>query len=148
MLAIAQLDRIRTRSTVPASRLPCPAALYRQRSICCVLNLRAAEMRIAEQPHRRNRNPSSCMQYFRATLRQIVVRVCSPATLMLWGVLALSAPAYAVVPQTGWWWNPNTPGTGFFIEQQNNTLFMTAFLYASNGQATWNLSLGPTGGST
>ena len=88
------------------------------------------------------------MQYFRSTPRQGVIRVCSAAAVILWAVLALSAPAYAVVPQTGWWWNPNASGTGFFIEQQNNTLFMTAFLYASNGQATWNLSLGPTGGST
>jgi phospholipase C len=56
--------------------------------------------------------------------------------------------AATVVPQTGWWWNPNEAGRGFFIEQQGGGIFMTSFLYADNSQATWVLSTNAISGNT
>jgi phospholipase C len=68
--------------------------------------------------------------------------------LVLIFVFAFVPAAHAVTPQTGWWWNPNASGTGFFIEVQGSSLFMTSFLYDSTGQASWVLSTGPYSGST
>jgi subtilase family serine protease len=49
----------------------------------------------------------------------------------------------AGMPQTGWWWNPAESGRGYFLEVQNSTLFMSAFMYNAAGQATWYISQGP-----
>lgn len=35
------------------------------------------------------------------------------------------------------WWNPNESGWGLNVAQQDNTLFMTFFIYAANGQPIW-----------
>jgi hypothetical protein len=53
-----------------------------------------------------------------------------------------------VIPQTGFWWNPNESGRGFVIEQRGGSLFMAAFLYAPSGEATWyGIGPGPVTGS-
>jgi hypothetical protein len=39
--------------------------------------------------------------------------------------------------QTGYWWNPAEPGRGYFLEQQANTIYFAAFMYAASGRATW-----------
>ncbi len=49
--------------------------------------------------------------------------------------------AYAIFPDSGWYWNPNQSGRGFNIEIQNNVLFLSAFTYA-NGQPIWYVSSG------
>ncbi len=53
-----------------------------------------------------------------------------------------SAPV-AVVPQTGWWWNPAEGGRGFTIEKQGNNMFMAGYLYDASGRARW-YAAGPT----
>jgi len=54
----------------------------------------------------------------------------------------------AVQPESGWWWDPNQSGIGFFIDRQGNGIFMVNMLYDSRGQATWNLAAGVMSGST
>lgn len=56
--------------------------------------------------------------------------------------------AHAVVPQTGWWFNPNQPGTGLFIEVQNGWVFLTTQVYDSTGQASWTIATGAMSGSS
>lgn len=40
-------------------------------------------------------------------------------------------------PETGWWYNPSEGGVGWFFEVQGSQMFMAAYVYAANGQATW-----------
>ncbi len=47
-------------------------------------------------------------------------------------------------PQTGWWWNPAESGRGFGIEAKGRNLFYAAFLYDTDGRATWTIAAGPT----
>jgi hypothetical protein len=53
-----------------------------------------------------------------------------------------------VLPESGWWWDPNQSGLGFFIDRQGSSIFMVNMLYDSRGQATWNLASGFLSGST
>jgi len=43
--------------------------------------------------------------------------------------LTLTNLAQAVLPDSGWYWNPNEPGRGFTVEIQNDTLFLSAYIY-------------------
>ncbi len=45
-------------------------------------------------------------------------------------------------PQTGWYWNANESGRGFFIEKRVNAIFMAGFHYETNGRATWFVGQG------
>ncbi len=61
---------------------------------------------------------------------------------ILIGLLFVSINSYGQnVPQNGWWWNPSESGRGFAIERQGSSIFMAAFLYEDNGEATWYASL-------
>lgn len=68
--------------------------------------------------------------------------------LSIVSLFAFLPAAHAVTPQNGWWFNPHAPGTGFFIEVQGGSIFMTAQIYDSTGQASWNLATGPMSGSS
>jgi len=46
-------------------------------------------------------------------------------------------------PQTGWWWNPNESGRGFFVESHDGITFIGAYLYDSDGHAQWLVAGGP-----
>lgn len=48
------------------------------------------------------------------------------------------------VPETGWWWNANESGRGYFIEIQGNTMFATAYMYDPLGNSVWYLTSGST----
>jgi len=53
-------------------------------------------------------------------------------------------------PESGWWWDPNLAGTGFFIEhggKSGNGMFIGGFLYDIGGTATWLVSTGPLVGN-
>ncbi|MBI1890296.1 MAG: hypothetical protein HYS18_06615 [Burkholderiales bacterium] len=52
-------------------------------------------------------------------------------------LLSMCANAYAITPQSGWWWNPAEGGRGFTIEAQNGSIFFAAYLYDASGRATW-----------
>jgi len=53
---------------------------------------------------------------------------------------AAEQPAKA--PETGWWWNADESGRGFFIEMQGSTLFIAGYMYDSAGNAVWYIASG------
>ncbi|HKT79765.1 MAG TPA: hypothetical protein VJP86_06065 [Vicinamibacterales bacterium] len=53
----------------------------------------------------------------------------------------------SAAPQTGWWWNPNESGRGFFVESHDGVTFIGAYLYDSDGHATWYVAGGMNGDS-
>lgn len=42
--------------------------------------------------------------------------------------------------QSGWWWNENEGGRGYFIEVQGTSSFLGGFMYDDVGQPTWYVS--------
>lgn len=49
---------------------------------------------------------------------------------------ATAGPATGM-PETGWWWNPNESGRGFFLEVQASTMYLAMFLYDDRGEPIW-----------
>lgn len=56
--------------------------------------------------------------------------------------MMFTSVSHAVLPDNGWYWNPNEGGRGFNIEIQNNLLFMSAFIYDAQGKPIWLVSGG------
>lgn len=54
-----------------------------------------------------------------------------------------STVSNALTPESGWWWNESESGRGFSIELQNNTIFMSGFLYDSAGAPFWFVTSAP-----
>ena len=54
----------------------------------------------------------------------------------------------AIKPQTGWWWNSAESGRGFSIEQRGSNIFLSSYLYASDGSPLWLISSGVTSGTS
>jgi hypothetical protein len=48
----------------------------------------------------------------------------------------------ANLPESGWWWNPNEPGRGFFLEWQGTTLDIAGYMYDDAGNSVWYLTVG------
>lgn len=50
-----------------------------------------------------------------------------------------SVVAPAVIPQTGYWWNPAEGGRGFTIEQNGSSgnVFFATYLYVADGNPVW-----------
>ncbi len=58
-------------------------------------------------------------------------------------------PTPAGTLPTGWYWNPNQQGVGYFIEQQGSEGYVGSFAYDGTGRAIWYTSRGtvlPTAG--
>ncbi len=53
----------------------------------------------------------------------------------------LTAPPQANVPETGWWWNPQESGRGFFIEWQKGYADIAGYMYDDAGKPTWYISV-------
>jgi hypothetical protein len=49
----------------------------------------------------------------------------------------------ASAPQSGWWWNADESGRGFFMEVQGNSLFVAGYMYDIVGNAIWYIASGP-----
>jgi hypothetical protein len=47
-----------------------------------------------------------------------------------------------IMPETGWWWSPGEPGSGYSIELRNGRLFYAAYLYRSDGSPVWYIGQG------
>ncbi len=71
------------------------------------------------------------------SLRHLIVTIVALVTL-LWASLS-----HALTPESGWWWNESESGRGFSIELQNNTIFMSGFLYDASGAPLWFVASGP-----
>lgn len=52
-------------------------------------------------------------------------------------LLLLSNIAFADTPESGWWWNPDEPGSGFNIEVQRDRVFVATFVYDEDGNPVW-----------
>ena len=44
-------------------------------------------------------------------------------------------------PESGWWWNPEESGRGFFMEWQNGTIDLAAYMYDDQGNPVWYLGV-------
>lgn len=44
--------------------------------------------------------------------------------------------------ESGWWWNPNENGSGYFIESQGDKVFVAGYMYDSDGNPTWYSTYG------
>jgi hypothetical protein len=53
----------------------------------------------------------------------------------------LEAPPQPNVPETGWWWNPNESGRGFFIEWQKGYADIAGYMYDDAGNPTWYIAV-------
>jgi hypothetical protein len=47
-------------------------------------------------------------------------------------------------PESGWWWNPEESGRGYFLEWQGGELFMAGYMYDGSGDPIWYLSTNTT----
>jgi len=53
-----------------------------------------------------------------------------------------AAPAAFSPPQTGFWYDPTCPGSGYFLETQDSALWIAAFTYGTNNRPTWVTTAG------
>ena len=60
----------------------------------------------------------------------------------------LSLPPAANTPESGWWWNPDESGRGFFLEWQGGVLDVAGYMYDDAGNPVWYIAVGSMGGPT
>lgn len=60
----------------------------------------------------------------------------------LFVLLCCLCSAAQAAPQTGWYWNPNESGRGFFVESHDGVTFIGAYAYDPDGHATWYVAGG------
>jgi len=46
-------------------------------------------------------------------------------------------------PNAGWRWNPSESGTGWFFEVQGSNIFISGYLYDTDGSPVWYVASGP-----
>jgi len=56
----------------------------------------------------------------------------------------LAAAPQANQPESGWWWNPQESGRGFFIEWQAGYADAAGYMYDDAGNPVWYISVYPT----
>ena len=56
----------------------------------------------------------------------------------------LKLPAQVNQPETGWWWNPQEDGRGFFMEWQGGSADLAGYMYDDAGNPVWYISVFPT----
>jgi len=73
-----------------------------------------------------------------------------PVTLTRYPVngTAVVSPAANLPAATGWWYNPNQPGRGFFLDIQGTNLFLATYMYRTDGSAVWYVASGAMTGSS
>ena len=49
----------------------------------------------------------------------------------------LTAAPQANQPESGWWWNPQESGRGFFVEWQGGSAFLAGYMYDPAGLPIW-----------
>jgi hypothetical protein len=58
-------------------------------------------------------------------------------------LMLLNPFAGQAAAQTGWWWNANEAGRGFFIEVVGDWMFLSGYFYDADGRPTWLVSNDP-----
>ena len=53
-----------------------------------------------------------------------------------------AADRASFVPETGWWWTPSEPGTGYAIEVQGNQMMLGIAHFDADGSPRWSLAMG------
>jgi hypothetical protein len=71
-------------------------------------------------------------------MRQWIARVAAGLLALCFGFCGTLHAA----PQTGWWWNPDESGRGFFVESHDGITFIGAYLYDLDGHAAWYVAGG------
>ena len=59
----------------------------------------------------------------------------------------LAAAPVAGQPESGWWWNEQEAGRGFFLEWQGGALDIAGYMYDEAGNPVWYLNVGQLGGT-
>lgn len=57
-------------------------------------------------------------------------------------LLAGSTQAASYTPESGFWWNPDEPGTGLAIEIEDDFIYVAAYLYDTQGFPYWYIGDG------
>ena len=57
--------------------------------------------------------------------------------LVIAASLFISLQSVAFTPESGFWWNPDEPGSGYSIEIQDNFLFVALYVYDVDGNPIW-----------
>ena len=66
------------------------------------------------------------------------------AARMLLPLLAFaSASAHAILPDSGWYWNPSEGGRGVSIEVQDDKIFLAIYTYETSGVPVYYYAAGP-----
>ena len=60
----------------------------------------------------------------------------------------ITTAAQAVIPDSGWYFSPNLENSGFNIEIQDSTLFVSGFIYDGSGNPIWVVAGGPMATAT
>lgn len=55
---------------------------------------------------------------------------------------SVASTSTTATPETGWWWASTESGRGFSLEVNGNNIFMSSYLYSTNGKPIWYISLG------
>jgi archaellum component FlaG (FlaF/FlaG flagellin family) len=55
--------------------------------------------------------------------------------------VSIKAPSSSAAPQTGWWYNVNENGVGYFIEQQGTQIFFANYTYSADRSDRWYIAL-------
>ena len=56
---------------------------------------------------------------------------------LLLQAFSMQASAQVTYPEDGWWWDVEASGRGYFIERQQDTLFIATFIYTNEGTPEW-----------
>jgi hypothetical protein len=56
----------------------------------------------------------------------------------------LALPPQQGLPESGWWWNPQESGRGFFMEWQGGSVNIAGYMYDEQGRPTWYITVLPT----
>ena len=81
---------------------------------------------------------------------QVANRVssCSALAYSAVDIKASGAPSPAGGARTGWWWNKDENGRGFFMERRGDTMFIAGYYYEVDGRPTWFTASGPFTGAS
>ena len=91
--------------------------------------------------------PGSSVSTLLAAITATGTSVTSPWTLRAYPRIDVAAAhARLALPDTGWWWSAAEPGTGYFVEVQGSSAFLSAYMYNDAGRATWYIASGAFAG--